>query len=84
MNDIGVRCWSGQEKVLNGLIFQLGTLIPISGRNTENGGTTMIKWLINCSPRPSRASDLDNLEQETIEDLLKRAPKGNMAPEEVY
>ena len=44
----------------------------------------MIKWLIKCLPRRSRASDIDGLKQETIEEILKRAPKGNMTPEEVY
>ena len=44
----------------------------------------MIKWLIKCLPRRSRASDMDDLKQETIEDILKRSPKGNMTPKEVY
>ena len=78
-----MRSWSGQEKALSVLIFQPGTLIRISGRNTENGGTTMIKWLIRCLPRRSRASDMDGLKPESIANTLKRAPKGNMTPEEV-
>lgn len=44
----------------------------------------MIKWLIKCLPRRSRASDMDGLKPESIADILKRAPKGNMTPEEVY
>ena len=48
-------------------------------------GLTRIKWLIKCWPRRSRASDMDGLNDETIAaDMLKRAPKGNMTPEEVY
>ena len=43
----------------------------------------MIKWLIKCWPRRSRAGDLNGLKQETIADIIKRAPKGNMTPEEI-
>jgi len=79
-----VRSWNGQPRVPGDLIFRLDTLIPTSGGNTENGGTTMIKWLIKCLPRRGCASDMDGLNQETTEDILKRAPKGNMTPEEIY
>ena len=44
----------------------------------------MIKWLIKCLPRRSRASDMDGLKPQSIAEILKRAPKGNMTPEEVY
>ncbi len=73
-----------KKRVPSGLIFRLDILIPISGRNTENDGTTMIKWLIKCLPRRSLASDMDGFKPETIADILKRAPERNMTPEEVY
>lgn len=44
----------------------------------------MIKWLIKCLPRRSQASDMDGLAEETIEDIIKCAPKGDMTPEEIY
>lgn len=34
----------------------------------------MIKWLIKCLPRRSRASDMDGLKKESIADMHKRAP----------
>jgi len=75
--------WS--RKAPGGLILRFDIMIPSSGINTKNGGgTTMIKWLIKCLPRRSRASDIDGLKQETIEEIPKHAPKGNMTPEEVY
>jgi hypothetical protein len=44
----------------------------------------MIKWLIKCLPRRSRASDVDSVESETLEVIPNRAPKSNMTAEEVY
>lgn len=38
------------KKVLSVLIFRLDILIPISGRNTENGGTSTINCLPRCTP----------------------------------
>ena len=44
----------------------------------------MIKWLIKCLPSRSRASDMDGLKPLSMTELYKRAPKGNVTPEEVY
>ena len=44
----------------------------------------MIKWLIKCWPRRSRASDMDGLKEQTLDEIYKSAPKGNMTTEEVY
>ena len=36
----------------------------------------MIKWLIKCLPRRSRASDMDGLKQETVKIFSNEVQRG--------